>query len=69
MEVVNEAARQFRAAGCDSIIAVGGGSVLDTAKGVSMLVSMGDDLMSLWAVSPWTRAAVPLCIPTPRDRQ
>lgn len=26
VEVVNEAARQFRAAGCDSTIAVGGGS-------------------------------------------
>ena len=48
VEVVNEAARQFRAANCDSIIAVGGGSVLDTAKGVSMLVTHGaDDLMEL----------------------
>jgi alcohol dehydrogenase len=46
--VVNDAARAYRAAGCDSLIAVGGGSVLDTAKGVSMLISHGaDDLMTL----------------------
>ena len=46
--VVNQAAAQFRSMNCDSIIAVGGGSVLDTAKGVSMLISHGaDDLLSL----------------------
>ncbi|WP_326975140.1 iron-containing alcohol dehydrogenase [Caproicibacter sp. BJN0012] len=37
--VVNQIAALFRSLGCDSILAVGGGSVLDTAKGVRMLIS------------------------------
>ncbi|MCX7679447.1 MAG: iron-containing alcohol dehydrogenase [Spirochaetes bacterium] len=46
LKVVREAAKMYRTKGCDSIIAVGGGSVLDTAKGVNILVSLGgDDLM------------------------
>ncbi len=39
VKVVNEVAKIYRAKKCDSIIAVGGGSVLDTAKGVNILVS------------------------------
>lgn len=47
LSVVQQAARVYRARGCDSIIAVGGGSVMDTSKGVNILVTMGgDDLMS-----------------------
>jgi alcohol dehydrogenase len=37
--VVGEAAALFRDAKCDSLIAVGGGSVLDTAKGVNIVIS------------------------------
>ncbi len=40
-KIVNTAAKLYRAKKCDSIIAVGGGSVLDTAKGVNILVSLG----------------------------
>ncbi len=44
--VVNEAAKVYRSKGCDCIIAVGGGSPIDTAKGVNVLVSEGgDDLL------------------------
>lgn len=44
--VVNEVAALFREAGCDSIVAVGGGSAMDTAKAVNILVSEGgDDLL------------------------
>ncbi|HSV98332.1 MAG TPA: iron-containing alcohol dehydrogenase [Spirochaetota bacterium] len=39
--IVNAAAKLYRSRKCDSIIAVGGGSVLDTAKGVNILVSLG----------------------------
>jgi alcohol dehydrogenase len=46
--VVNEVAEAFRASGCDCIVAVGGGSVLDTAKGVNIVLSSGaKDLMKL----------------------
>ncbi len=39
--VVNELAGLYRAKACDCLIAVGGGSVIDTAKGVNMVVSLG----------------------------
>ena len=39
VEVVNKIARFFTESGCDSILAVGGGSVIDTAKGVRMVIS------------------------------
>jgi alcohol dehydrogenase len=41
--VVAEAARLYRQNDCDSIVAVGGGSVIDTAKAVNILVSEGGD--------------------------
>ncbi|MDD2283329.1 MAG: iron-containing alcohol dehydrogenase [Eubacteriales bacterium] len=46
IEVVNDAARVFREQECDSIIAIGGGSVIDTAKGLSIVITQGsDDIM------------------------
>ena len=46
IEVVNHIATLYREANADSIVALGGGSVIDTAKGVRMLVSQGgSDLM------------------------
>ncbi len=44
--VVNEIARIYRRNGCDSIIAVGGGSAIDTAKGVNIVITEDtDDLL------------------------
>ena len=44
-KTVTETAQAFRRGGCDSMIAVGGGSVIDTAKAANILVSEGvDDL-------------------------
>lgn len=37
--VVNEAAKIFREKNCDSMIAIGGGSVIDTAKGLSIVIN------------------------------
>lgn len=39
VETVNAIAKEYRAFGCDSIIALGGGSVLDTAKGLKLMIS------------------------------
>lgn len=39
LDVVNEISELYHEQECDSIIAVGGGSVIDTAKGVNVLVS------------------------------
>ncbi len=44
-DVVESIAREFREQNCDSIIAVGGGSVLDTAKAVNILVSEGGEFL------------------------
>ena len=46
IEVVNRIAALYREKNCDSIIAVGGGSVIDTAKGAGMVLAQaGSDLM------------------------
>lgn len=39
--VVDDAATVYRNNACDSIIAVGGGSVIDTAKGINIVASLG----------------------------
>jgi len=44
--VVNDVARMYRETGADAIVAVGGGSVLDTAKGATIVLTHGaEDLM------------------------
>lgn len=43
LETVRDAARLYRENQCDAILAVGGGSVIDTSKGVNILVSEGGD--------------------------
>ncbi|AXI02997.1 iron-containing alcohol dehydrogenase [Aquirhabdus parva] len=46
LQTVRAAAQLYRENNCDAIIAVGGGSVIDTSKGVNILVSEGgDDLL------------------------
>lgn len=43
VSVINRAARFVRETGGDSIVAVGGGSVMDTAKGANVLVTGGEE--------------------------
>ncbi len=46
IEVVNTLAEKYRRLHCDSLIAVGGGSVIDTAKGVGMVLAQaGENLL------------------------
>ena len=42
-KVVNEIARIYREKECDCIVAVGGGSSIDTAKGVNIVVTEGTE--------------------------
>ena len=42
-ETVNIATKKYKEAGCDCIIAVGGGSVIDTAKGVVLSIVSGKE--------------------------
>jgi alcohol dehydrogenase len=66
LKVVNRLAQVYREKGCDSIIALGGGSVLDTAKGVNILVSeQAENLMDFTGAGTLKRRLKPLiAIPT-----
>ena len=39
LALINQLASKYRNTNCDSIVAVGGGSVIDTAKGLKMVLS------------------------------
>ena len=48
LAVVNRIAAFYREQNCDSIVAIGGGSVIDTAKGVRLVLSQDtDDIFSI----------------------
>jgi alcohol dehydrogenase len=66
LRVVNELARLYQDNACDSIIAVGGGSVMDTAKGVNIVVSENaTDLMAFSGAGALKRRLKPLfAVPT-----
>lgn len=51
LKVVNTIAALYRSSGCDSLVAVGGGSVIDTAKGVRLVLSQeADDILAIGGV-------------------
>ncbi len=66
IDVVSRLARAYRAGKCDSIIAVGGGSVMDTAKGINILVSENaSDLLQFSGAGTLKRPLKPLiAVPT-----
>lgn len=67
IDTVRQAASFYRSQNCDSLIALGGGSVLDTAKGVAMVISQGGkDIYDLLGCEELTRGnTVPfLAVPT-----
>lgn len=43
LAIINKLAKIYKEYNCDSIIAVGGGSVIDTAKGLRMLISQDEE--------------------------
>jgi alcohol dehydrogenase len=63
LRIVNCLAQIYREKGCDSLMAVGGGSVMDTAKGVNVIVSeKADDLMKFSGAGTLKRALKPLIV-------
>lgn len=65
-KVISEIAALYRKNGCDSIIAIGGGSVIDTAKGVNILVTEdSDDLLKFMGSDRLSKPMKPfIVIPT-----
>lgn len=56
LATVNAIAALYRQQQCDSIVAIGGGSVIDTAKGVRLVLSQGtQDILTLSGVENLTR--------------
>lgn len=64
--VVNQVAGIYRTNNCDSIVAIGGGSVLDTAKGVNIVITEEtDDLMRFVGAERLTKRMRPfIAVPT-----
>ncbi|CBL45652.1 Predicted iron-containing alcohol dehydrogenase [gamma proteobacterium HdN1] len=62
-DTVTEIAALYRSKNADSIIAIGGGSVIDTSKGVNILVSEGgDDIHKYSGAGVLTRPLKPLFV-------
>lgn len=63
--IVNEAAEIAREAGADCLVSVGGGSVIDTAKGMAIIVSEGGNLQDYQGFQMLTHPITPhIAIPT-----
>ena len=66
VEVANNVARLFKERGCDGIVAVGGGSVLDTAKGAAIVLATGAaDLMDFRGSEVLSNVPIPPLVAVP----
>ncbi len=64
---VQDGVKTFKDCGADALVAVGGGSVMDTAKGIGIIVANPEygDVVSLEGVAPTKNKSVPLiALPT-----
>lgn len=66
IKVVNDIARIYRKNNCDSIIAIGGGSVIDTAKGLNIVITENtDDILNFMGAEILTNKQQPfIVVPT-----
>lgn len=65
VHTVNAGAELGRANGADSIVSIGGGSVIDTAKGIAILLTEGGSLLDHQGFQLLTRRQTPhICVPT-----
>ncbi|MBR4455999.1 MAG: lactaldehyde reductase [Solobacterium sp.] len=67
IENVQNGVKAFREAGADAIVAIGGGSSMDTSKAIGIIITNPEfaDVRSLEGVAPTTKPSVPiLAVPT-----
>jgi lactaldehyde reductase len=67
IENVQTGVEAFKASGADYLIAIGGGSSMDTAKAIGIIIANPDfaDVVSLEGVAPTTKKSVPIfAVPT-----
>ena len=65
MEVVDKGAEAALAAGADVLVSLGGGSVIDTAKGMCIVMKEGGSLRDFQGMQMLTRSQIPhIVVPT-----
>ena len=65
MEVVDKGAQEALSAGADVIVSLGGGSVIDTAKAMSIVMNEGGSIRDFQGLQMLTRPQIPhIAIPT-----
>jgi aldehyde dehydrogenase (NAD+) len=65
LHIVNQAAEKAKETGADIVVSVGGGSVIDTAKGVAIILKEGGKLQDYYGLQLLTRPQTPhIAIPT-----
>src|SRR5262252_2101856 len=65
VDVVDEGARRYRAEGCDGLDAIGGGSSIDTAKGIAVVAANGGGILRYeWGRDP-IRGRIPPLVAVP----
>ncbi len=67
IELVDQAAEQYKAEGCDGLIGFGGGSSMDTAKSIGVVATGGGSILDYeWADPQPIKKRIPplICVPT-----
>src|ERR1700719_797992 len=66
VELVDAGAAEYRAQGCDGLVAIGGGSSMDTAKGIGVVAAHDGSILDYeWGHSPLTSRIPPMiAVPT-----
>ena len=61
VELVDAGAAEYRAQGCDGLVAIGGGSSIDTAKGIGVVAAHDGSIIEYeWGHSPISNRIPPL---------
>ena len=62
LDCINKVAKIAKDAGADSVVAIGGGSVIDTAKVVNICLSLGGDILDHQGLNAIETKLLPLIV-------